>query len=313
MVLAPLQVAGQSRQARERELHAAIAAEPGEIRHYLALADYFSKQGQPEPADRVLRDGLAAVDPLSRPVFERRVLLFLEPFQPNRIGAIALEWLAVDGTNAVPVLIAAGHRLRQASARRADGTSASEQEIDQGLSTIDGALPANPDVAALYALRSSLLQGRASLVADVAKQVSAVKQAQADWQRAQELQVSSAGAPPVGGPLAPAVAAMTAMPPFGPPGAVRVGGRVRRPRLLKHVPPAGSRSPRFGERTRVIPLELVLDTQGRVVYVHAPESVDGYDTETADAVMQWEFEPTVVDGRAVPVILNTSVNARRQR
>jgi hypothetical protein len=294
--------------ARERELMEAVAAEPQEIRHYLELADYYAGKDRVSDADGVLRDALSAIDPLSPTVYERRVLLYLDPFRPLRIGAIADEWLAVDATSAVTVLLSAGHRLRTASRTRGDATGQSEREIDLGLQTIDGAVPANPDVAELRFMRSNLLQARAALATDPKEQREWLEEARDAYRRGEDLRKASDGGPPVGGALSGVIAAMTRMPPFGPPGAVRAGTIVPYPRLItegrrRH---AGPRGPRPG-----VMLEIVVGPDGRVASVYAPQSLDGYDRALAGLVQEREYEITTIGGQPVPVIVNVSIAVPR--
>lgn len=294
--------------ARERELADAVAAEPREIGRYLDLADYYASEDRTRDADRVLRDALSAVDPLSRALYERRILLFLDPFRPLQIGAIADEWLGVDGTSAVTALLSAGHRLRVASGVRGDGTDQAEREIDLGLHVIDGALPAHPDVAALRFVRSNLLQARAALAVDPKQRQENLEKARDAYRLGESLRKASDGAPPVGGTLAGVVAAMTRMPPFGPPGAVRAGAVVPIPRLIRD---GRRRNARMGRPDTVvpIPLEFVVGPDGRVTSVYAPQSLDGYDRALAEHVREREYETTMVDGQPVSVIVRVAVLA----
>ncbi len=290
--------------ARERELVDAVAAEPQEMRHYLELADYYAGKDRVSDADRVLRDALAAVDPLSRTVYERRILLYLDPFRPQVIGSIADAWLAVDGTSAVTALLASGHRLRTASRLRGDGTGQSEREIDLGLQIIDGAVPANPDVAEIRFMRSNLLQAGAALAADPKQQRQWLEEARDAYRRGEDLRKASDGRPAIGGALSGVIAGMTRMPPFGPPGAVRAPMVVPTPRLItegrrRH---AGPRGPAPG-----VMLEIVVGTDGRVASVYAPQSLDGYDRALAGLVQEREYEITTLGGQPVPVIVNVSI------
>lgn len=117
----------------------------------------------------------------------------------------------------------------------------------------------------------------------------------------------TAGEPHRSGRVGAIVAAMSRAPPFGPPGAVRAGpgGVVPEPRRLNGTIPPGP-SPQRGERRRVHPVELVIDLAGRVVQVHPLDTVDGYTKAVAEAMTRWVYEPAVVSGVPVPVILVVS-------
>jgi hypothetical protein len=294
---------------REVELRKAIEAEPRDLKHYFALADYFAGRERAHEADAVLRDALA-LDPLSRLIFERRLLLYLKPLNPQRLGAIALEWVAVDGTNPVAALIASGHHLQLASRYRGDGSDRSEQELDRALAFIEGSLPGNPDVPDLLGMKSNVLQAKATLLGDPARRREVLDEAQLTYNRGREMYEAQTERTPVGGTLSPVIAAMTAMPPFGPPGAIRPRPGVPAPRRISgermQRPPSRERL-RPGAPLRSLEVELVIDPTGRVTDVYAPAGVDGYDTALVERVKQWLFEPTIVQGQPRTVLVNMYV------
>jgi protein TonB len=97
-----------------------------------------------------------------------------------------------------------------------------------------------------------------------------------------------------------------------PPEVVRVGGNVLAPRKIKDVKPA---YPVIAQRSRVeglVTLEAMIDTAGRVSNVRVLKSVALLDQAAIDAVRQWEFTPTLLNGVPVSVIMNVTVNFRLQ-
>ena len=302
VLLAPLAAVAQP--AREAELRAAITAEPGDLDRYFRLADYYQERGELDRADRVLQDALG-IDPSSRTLHERRVRLFANPFEPSRVGRIALEWLSVDGTNPVPVLLSTGHRLRRASARRGDGTTASLDEADAALRDLDGAVPANPFHPGLAAARVTLLQAKAALAPGTARAEEWLAEARAANAHAESL--AKRGPPNDAGlgPLAETVAAMLRPVPWGPPGAVRAGVQVPRPRLVHHVPVPRVR-PAPATTRRLLTLEVVVDERGSVAQIFPLDSSEGYSQSIGEAILRWRFEPTRLDGQPVPVILTVT-------
>jgi protein TonB len=54
-------------------------------------------------------------------------------------------------------------------------------------------------------------------------------------------------------------------------------------------------------------LEAVIDPQGRVRNVHVLRSVPLLDDAAVAAVQQWEYEPTLLNGLPVPVIVTVTV------
>jgi protein TonB len=55
-------------------------------------------------------------------------------------------------------------------------------------------------------------------------------------------------------------------------------------------------------------LEASVDRQGRVVNARVIDSIPLLDEAARQAVSQWEYEPSLVDGIAVPVTLTVTVN-----
>jgi hypothetical protein len=291
--------------AREEALKAAIAEKPEDVKRYVSLADFYQDHQRPHEADRVLRNALD-VEPGSAALFDRRLALWLKPLDPTRIATIALEWMHQDGIHPVPVLIATGYYLRQASGARGDGTDRAERHIDSGLRAVNGALPANPFHPALLLARGALLFAQSTLVEDAKKQKELVEESQELYQQAKEPPPVGDPPPPFSGAASAAIGAMSAMPPFGPPGAVRAPSVVPIPKKVKNVP-VSLRDRRMGRPAQPLHLELVIDPWGRVVQIHILRSVEGYDDAVADAVQKWEYEPTVLRGEPKTVILTTYV------
>jgi len=58
----------------------------------------------------------------------------------------------------------------------------------------------------------------------------------------------------------------------------------------------------------MVVLEATIDARGKVVDVRVLRSVPLLDQAAIDAVRQWEFTPTRLNGMAVPVVLTVTVN-----
>src|SRR5207253_1314956 len=102
-------------------------------------------------------------------------------------------------------------------------------------------------------------------------------------------------------------------PPPPPPkavatGPIRVGGLVKEPRSIKMVPPV---YPLMASRARVsgmVVLEATLTTEGMV---DAIKVISGHPllTQAAiDCVNQWRYEPTLLNGVPVPVIMTAKIS-----
>jgi protein TonB len=92
------------------------------------------------------------------------------------------------------------------------------------------------------------------------------------------------------------------------PGApVRVGGAVLQPTMTWHVNPE---YPAIGQSARVqgvVILEAVIGDDGRVQDTRVLRSIPLLDQAAVDAVRQWEFTPTMLNGQPVPVIMTVTV------
>lgn len=293
----------------EARLRSAITHNPGDLQRYFRLSDFYRERGRFEQADRTLQDALG-VDPANPELHERRVSLFVQPFDAARVGRIAEDWVSVDGISPVPVLLSAGHRLRRASGLRGDGTRASQDEIDAGLEAIQGALPSHPDHPGLLLARAQLLEASAALATDRVEKERRLSDAWAVRQRARAIEGAGTIETALSGTLGAAVQAMLQPVPFGPPGAVRAEAVVPTPRRLTQARVPASRIP-AGARPSRLALELVVDTTGRVVQIHPLYSAEGYDSAVADEVKRWIYEPTRLHGEPVSVILNVWLPTRR--
>jgi protein TonB len=109
-------------------------------------------------------------------------------------------------------------------------------------------------------------------------------------------------------PLPPPPAASAPTPAPVTSGPVRVGGDVRPPELTKYVPP---RYPILAKRTRVqgtVELEATVTKQGAVKDVRVISGNPLLVPAAVEAVRQWHYEPTKLNGTPVAVVLTAKVN-----
>jgi protein TonB len=95
------------------------------------------------------------------------------------------------------------------------------------------------------------------------------------------------------------------VPPDGGP--VRVGGGVPVPVQLRKVNPVYPPIAQSARVQGVVILELTLDTQGFVTDARILRSIPLLDQAAIDAVRQWQYQPTLLDGVPVPIILTATV------
>src|SRR5207302_4487076 len=89
---------------------------------------------------------------------------------------------------------------------------------------------------------------------------------------------------------------------------VRVGGNVKQPRIL-HIeqpkyPPEAKRSRAEGS----VILEATLTAEGNVDKVKVISGPPMLIEAAVEAVSHWKYEPTYLNGQAVPVILTAKIN-----
>jgi TonB family protein len=129
----------------------------------------------------------------------------------------------------------------------------------------------------------------------------------ADWDRAVTLQV---------GDLQETITVSTsrvgaARPAAAPaPQRVRVGGNIRAPRKTLDVHPIYPASMRDAGREGVVPIEAVIGRDGSVTFVRvlSAQIHPDFAIAAADAVRQWQFSPTLLNGTPVEVVMTVSVS-----
>ena len=104
------------------------------------------------------------------------------------------------------------------------------------------------------------------------------------------------------------VAAVAPPPPAEPAQPVRVGSGIRTPVKTVDAAPVYPAIARIAHIQGVVILEAVLDAGGRVDDVRVLRSIPQLDQAAIDAVRQWRYTPTLLNGRAVPVIITVTVN-----
>lgn len=93
------------------------------------------------------------------------------------------------------------------------------------------------------------------------------------------------------------------------PRPVRVGGNIRVPRKLEDVKPIYPTSMRAAGREGVVPIEAIIGRDGTVtsVRVLTAQVHPDFAIAAVDAVRQWRFSPTLLNGAPVEVVMNVSV------
>jgi TonB family protein len=131
-----------------------------------------------------------------------------------------------------------------------------------------------------------------------------------DWDRAITLQVGelresiSVSERRITGPVGPSQPQL--------PKPLRVGGNIRVPMKTVDVHPIYPKTMREAGREGVVPIEAIIGLDGSVasVRVLSAEVHPDFAIAAADAVRQWKFTPTLLNGAPVEVVMNVSVQFR---
>ena len=128
-----------------------------------------------------------------------------------------------------------------------------------------------------------------------------------DWDRAITLQVGTLQETiTIRESRLPAASPTPATSPNAP---VRVGGNIRAPRKILDVRPVYPASMRQAGLTAVVPVEAIIGRDGTVtsVRVVSAQMHPDFAIAAVDAVRQWRFEPTLLNGVAVEVVMTVTI------
>lgn len=106
---------------------------------------------------------------------------------------------------------------------------------------------------------------------------------------------------------------LTPPPPPDPPAAptpVRVGGAISPPAKVHHVAPVYPSIARMSRVHGLVILEATIGIDGAVTDARVLRSATLLDAAAVDAVRQWRFTPTRLNGVAVPVVMTVTVQFR---
>jgi len=91
-------------------------------------------------------------------------------------------------------------------------------------------------------------------------------------------------------------------------GALRVGGSIAVPKRIQNADPVYPELAKNAGVQGVVILEVTVGEDGAVSDARVLRSIPLLDTAALDAVKQWRYEPTLLNGVARPVIMTVTVN-----
>jgi TonB family protein len=90
--------------------------------------------------------------------------------------------------------------------------------------------------------------------------------------------------------------------------AVRVGGKIKPPTKIKDVTPVYPAIAKSARIAGAVAIEATIGPDGKVVDTRVVRSVPMLDQAALDAVRQWEYTPTLLNGKPVPVVVTVTIN-----
>jgi TonB family protein len=94
--------------------------------------------------------------------------------------------------------------------------------------------------------------------------------------------------------------------------ALRVGGNIKAPERTRYVTPHYPQAALDGRIMGIVIIEAVIDESGHVATAKVLRSVPELDQAAIDAVLQWEYTPTLLNGSPVPLVMTVTVNFTMQ-
>jgi protein TonB len=93
---------------------------------------------------------------------------------------------------------------------------------------------------------------------------------------------------------------------------VRVGGHIKSPKKIENVPPVYPDIARQARVEGMVILEAIIDPRGNVTNLRVLKSVPLLDKAAIESVKQWKYEPTLLNGIPVPIVMTVTVAFRLQ-
>ncbi len=191
--------------------------------------------------------------------------------------------------------------------------------IAKGIAASDRALAVDPVYYEALTYKNILLRHQARFETDPVEQRRLIDEA--DLLRARAIELQKARAASTSQPGESAYPAPPPPPP--PPGTappcdrsvsatlqrpLRVGGNIKAPTKTRDVRPVYPPEAQSARVQGVVILEVTIDEQGRVVQACVLRSIPLLDEAAVQAVLQWEFTPTLLNGAPVPLVMTVTVN-----
>jgi TonB family protein len=192
-------------------------------------------------------------------------------------------------------------------------------DVDAAKAAVDKAVTAGADQYAADSLKaardaSAVLdtelaaqQGKWFKSYEKTKELAAAAQAAGD-KAAADAVAGKAASDAAAAKAAAEAAAARAKPRVAP---VRVGGKIKPPTKVKDVKPVYPDMAQSAHVAGTVIVEATIGEDGKVVDAKILRSIPMLDKAALDAVRQWEYTPTLLNGVPVPVVLTVTITFGR--
>lgn len=192
--------------------------------------------------------------------------------------------------------------------------------IAQGIAAADRAIALDAAFAEAIVYKNILLRHQARIEPSKAVQDTLIAQAEALRLQAMELMKNRPAPgtpppppppgvpPPPPPPAAPSAPCQQPAAVLGGEQPVRVGGNIRPPAKVRDVRPVYPADARLAGIQGVVILEATIASDGHVAQACVLRSVPGLNEAAIEAVNQWAFTPTLLNGMPVPLVMTVTVN-----
>jgi TonB family protein len=180
------------------------------------------------------------------------------------------------------------------------------ETIVKAISYEDRALERNPDYVPALTYKSVMLRMQAQLTENEQEREELTKLADELRTRAIALQPAAAtsgmafSASPE--PSPEFKAALERLSP------VRLGANIKAPVKVRDVKPVYPAEAQVNRIQGVVILEAIIDTDGTIAAARVLKSIPELDEAALDAVRQWKFTPTLLNGSPIGLVMTTTVN-----
>ena len=301
---APPMRAGSS----EAELKKALAAAPGaSVTLYYELSRLQERRGANAEAEATLQAGRRAF-PGHDGIVGQLTQFYLRTDSFDKAIAVLEDAAAADPSNP-----AGHHRVAtfyEEKVRKSPDLSPTEKltYIQAAIAAEDRALTYNPEFIDALVYKNILLRHQANLETNTDRRALLLAEADTLRNRAIELRKGQASTQVTRTLIGQSTTPVT----IDGQAPVRIGGSIKPPVKVRDVRPVYPPEAQEGRVQGVVIIEATIDGSGRVRNAKVLRSIPMLDQAAVDAVMQWEFTPTLLNDAPVPVIMTVTVNFTMQ-